>query len=239
MIELILCDDMPELVDELEGKLTKIAAGLEVDVHIHKFYSGEQLLFSLEERPAFADIIFLDVLMGKTNGIETAKKLRDFGCQAPIIFLTSSEEYVFDSFDVDALNYLLKDHIDDQKLKENFMKAMARAAAKETEYFTCEMNRVTKQIPLTDILYFEVRNRLVTVHFSEDQTFDFYSKMEQLEQKLGSSGFIRTHRSFLVHLKYVDTFTSNTVDLLNGESIPMGPSYSKAVREAFSRYLLD
>lgn len=82
-------------------------------------------------------IHFPDIQMGKMNGIETAKKLREADGESIIIFITGAREYVFDAFDVAALHYLVKP-VDDKKLYE----ALCRAE-KQTEK---RKNREDRQI---------------------------------------------------------------------------------------------
>ena len=83
------------------------------------FESGQKLL-TTDFR---ADIIFLDVDMPSPNGIETAKRLREEGCEAVIVFVTALREYVFDAFDVGAFHYLVKPFNED-KFREVLGKAV-------------------------------------------------------------------------------------------------------------------
>lgn len=234
MIETVLCDDMLVLLDKLETQLTEIAAQLGEDIHIRKFTSGEELVFHLEEHPEDADVIFLDVLMKKLNGIETARQLRRFGCHAEIIFLTSTMDYVFDSFDVEPLHYLVKNNVSTAKLREVFSRALEHVKENVSQEFTLTVNRETRRIPIKDISYFEIVNRIVTIHFRHT-SLDFYSSMERLETELRSHGFIRTHRSFLVNPKYIEKFSTGSITLLDGTVIPVGPNYSSSVKNAFTR----
>ncbi|MFA6847922.1 MAG: response regulator [Lachnospiraceae bacterium] len=108
MLNVFLCDDNEVLLTRYKKILTAIAKKHDHDVRFSLFTSGESLIFNLADSPNDADIIFLDILMGKVNGIDTARQLRAAGCTAEIIFLTSSDEFVFESFDTSPLHYILK-----------------------------------------------------------------------------------------------------------------------------------
>ena len=237
MISVYLCDDNPVLLEKYQKILLKTAEKHNIRIKTKLFHHGEQLLFDLSEAPNEADIIYLDILMEPLNGIEAAKKLRNLGCRAEIIFLTSSEQYVFDSFEVSPMYYLLKEDTTVSKFEEIFLRAIGLLNKKQKEVFVCESGSVVKQIPLDSISYFEIKNRVVTVHF-EGGEFDFYSSMERLENELKDRSFTRTHRSFMINLKYVDRIEKDEITLVTGERIPLGTTYAKAIKLAFSKHLV-
>ena len=89
MIHIYLCEDSQSSLNTYAGLISDLAAKHHIEISLHSFSSGEALLFHLSECTYKADIIYLDILLDATNGIETAQKLRMLGCQAEIIFLTT------------------------------------------------------------------------------------------------------------------------------------------------------
>ncbi len=237
MLKIILCDDNENTVNEYANRIRQCGEKNGIDLEIASFYSGESLLFHLAEAPLQADIIYLDILMGKTDGMETARKLRDSGCHAQIIFITSCEDYVYEAFDVDAVHYLLKDQMNPAKFERVFLRAAELAAKKEEELFVCEFDGVKKTVPVSRILYFEIWKRLITVYCDGDQTEKFYGSMEQLENRFANKNFVRVHRSYLVHLPYIAQFLSRSLILKNGAGIPVGVTYMRSLKSAFSEYI--
>lgn len=239
MIPIVICDDNPIILERYKNKLSSFAKDYDYPVSFSCFLSGEQLLFHLEEEPNKAAVIILDVLMGGINGIETAKKLRSMGCHSEIIFLTSTEDFVFESFDSSPLHYLLKGAAnEDEKLKDVFIKAIQISLRKETEMFFCEHGAHKKKIPLYSISYFEVYGRVVIVHYLEG-SFEFYSSIDAVEAELKDKKFIRCHRSFLVNLPYINDIQKTEILLTTGDKIPLGTTYAKKVKLAFSANLSD
>jgi len=237
MMTVYLCDDNQEELDKYARMIDKIARKNNMAVSISSFNSGEQLLFHLSDSPDQADIIYLDILMGKLNGMETAKRLREIGCKSEIIFLTTSEDYVYDAFDISPVQYLLKTETSTNKFEQVFLRAAALVQRKETDMFVFESGNVQKVIPAKDISYFEIWKRVVTVHYNGTEKDSFYSTMEELESRLQDKGFIRIHRSYIVSLSYISKFQQNSLFLKTGENIPIGVTYMKKVRQAFSDYI--
>ncbi len=200
MITVFLCDDNQILLARYRTKLSALAKKYNEDVAFSQFCSGENLLFHLEDNPNEADIIFLDILMGELNGIETAKQLRNLGCISEIIFLTSSEDFVFESFDTAPLHYIIKGTaFEDKKIQDVFFKALSAVKEKETEVFLLETGGQKKKIPLHKISFFEIQGRVITVHFGAE-SISFYSSMDTLTEELEKKKFVRCHKSFLVNL---------------------------------------
>lgn len=235
MTKVYLCDDNEIILEKYKKLLLSIAQEYHITVNLMTFTSGEQLLFHMEEAND-VDIIYLDILMAGQNGLEIARELRSSGSGCEIIFLTANPEYVFDSFDVSPTHYILKDSITEKRFREIFFKAVALAEEKNSSFFPCANGSVQKQIPISLISYFEVQNRIITVHYA-DLTFDFYGRMEDLEKAADLGGFIRVHRSYLVHLKYINQLNKNTILLITGQTIPLGGTYAKNVKAALARYL--
>ncbi|ABX41974.1 LytR/AlgR family response regulator transcription factor [Lachnoclostridium phytofermentans] len=237
MLTILLCDDNKETLSQYAGLTQKIARKNKVEVVISAFSSGEQLLFHLSDNPDKADIIYLDILMSKLNGLDTARKLRELECKAEIVFLTTSEDYVFDAFDVSPVQYLIKATMSAEKFEQVFLRALALVQKKATDMFLCESANTQTVIPIKDISFFEIWKRVVTVHYNRTETINFYSKMEELEKQLLNKGFVRIHRSYIVNLTYISKFQQNSLYLKTGENVPIGVTYMKQVRRAFFDYI--
>lgn len=237
MLKVVLCDDNDNSVRKYAELISQIAEKNQFEVVISCFESGESLLFHYTDTLEQIDILYLDILMNQTDGMETARKLRDCGCTAQIIFLTSCEDYVYDAFDVNAMQYLLKDDTSLEKFELIFLRAVELASIKKDELFTFEFDGETGVIPMHEISYLEIWQRLVTVHYGDGKTAKFYGRMEQLEEKLRGKNFARSHRSFLVHLPYIMMFRHQSLLLKTGENVPVGVTYTQTLKRVFSDYI--
>ncbi len=237
MLKVVLCDDNNNSIQRYSELISQISRKNKLDIMLSCYNSGESLLFHYTDAPEQIDILYLDILMNETDGMETARKLRDCGCKAQIVFLTSCDDYVYEAFDVNAVQYLLKEDTSFEKFEQVFLKAAELAVTKKEELFTFEFNGVTSVIPVNQISYFEIWQRLVTVHYDAGKTAKFYTSMEQLEDKLRGKDFVRTHRSFLVHLPYIAMFRHQDLLLKTGEEVPVGGTYVQSLKRIFSDYI--
>ncbi len=212
-----ICDDQEE-TRKLMAKETKMVCQA---ADIICYGSGQEVL----ESPQLPDILLLDIQMPGINGMETAMKLRSFNKQVIIIFVTVTEDYVFQSFDVWAFHYLVKP-FSSEKFKEVLQNAIKQYKTIKTiqagikQAAPCLMvtaNGKHFTINFKDIVYAEVFNRKVIIH-TIDSDIEYYGKMKELAQKAGN-GFYRTHRSYLVNFDFVQKYDANTIYLTKGEAL--------------------
>ena len=230
MLLIAVCDDMPIECADIAKQIENILKQSDIDFVIKKFFGGQELI---QAREGF-DIIFLDIKMPKISGMDLAKKLREQGKQSLIIFITSASEYVFEAFDVEAFQYLLKP-IQNDKLKIVLEKAIKRIQIDvNTDFLIISADRQTKKVFLKDILYIESVGRIAKIHCNEG-TLETYEQIGVLENKLSGKSFFRCHKCFLVNLNYVDAFNRTEVSLENGEKIML----AKRRYEDFQKIILS
>lgn len=175
--------------------------------------------FELED----ADIIYIGV-NNNFNGMALAKSIRKAGNNALIIFFTRFKDAVFDAFDVEAFHYLVNGKISVSKFDEVFRKAVSISESRTQASIVLNCAGEQKKIPISQIYYFEVFNRIVTVHYREG-TFEFYSTLSKLEDSLVRRGFVRIHRAYLVSERYIATVKRQEITLTNGTKLPVGGKY--------------
>lgn len=237
MMNIFLCDDNEFLLSKYADKIREFGLKHQISICFQTFSSGEALILHQRSEDAMKpNILFLDILMGGINGIDTVKKLRELGCDAEVIFLTSSEEYVFRSFDVEPLYYFIKGVHDADKLEDIFLKAVEFIRHKDDDILIVEDEGITKKIPLKDIFHFEVSDQTITVH-TEEGVFFLYANLDALEEQLFDKNFVRCHDSYIINVKTIDEIYKSSVVLINGVEIPVGKFYNKAVKLSFSNCL--
>jgi DNA-binding LytR/AlgR family response regulator len=182
------------------------------------------------------DLIFLDIQMPQLNGLEL---LRTLANPPKVIFTTAFQHHAFESYELDAVDYLLK------PIKfERFIKAINKAIpAKEAEqpdhvsnellsgwaesflYFRSERKMV--KVILQDIVYIESLKDYVKIVTDKEQVITKYS-MTAIEAMLPAKKFIRIHRSYLVALDKINSFSTTNIKVLNIE-LPVGRLYQREV----------
>ncbi|OLR56111.1 hypothetical protein BHK98_08560 [Hornefia porci] len=229
-MRIAICDDEVTAIEAYTRDLQQVCRDNDIEADFTKYKSGDQLLFFTEDVVRDTDILFLDVGMPGTNGIETARKLRENGYEGEIIFLTSSREAVFYAFDVRATNYLVKEMASEKRLREVFLRAVESAREKRSEYLLLTGIGEYRNIRIDEIRYFEVSQKIVTVYY-RDTNFEFVSTIGKLENLLFSRGFVRISRSCIVAARYVESFAYEKVTMTTGESLPVGRKYYKELKK--------
>ena len=228
MLSIAVCDDEVIECCNMARKIKDILEEMKIPCIIRQFQSGRELLQTIES----FDIVFLDIMMQDMDGMKTAKMFREKDFDKILIFVSSSREYVFEAYDVEAFQYLLKP-VDDRKLKRVLQKAVLKTEGRSQEYIIVSRERQKKKLYLDDIYYFEIKGRIVDVHGPEG-IFNYYEQIGELESKLRDKGFFRCHKSYLINLKYVDGYNRQEVILGNGEAIVI----AKRRYEEFCREVL-
>ena len=226
MLSIAVCDDEVIECCNMAKRIKEIMEEIKMPCIIRQFQSGGELLQALES----FDIVFLDIIMQDLDGMKTAQAFRKKASDKILIFVSSSREYVFEAYDVEAFQYLLKP-VDDRKLKSVLQKAVLKTESCLQEFIIVSRERQKKKLFLDDIYYFEIKGRMVDAHGPEG-IFTYYEQMGKLENKLQDKGFFRCHKSYLVNLKYVDRYNRQEVILENGEKIVIAKRrYEQFVRE--------
>lgn len=213
MLSIAVCDD--EIIEccNIAGKIRGILEELKTPCMIRQFNSGQELLQASE----VFDIVFLDIIMRDPNGMKTAQVLRHRLPNMILVFISSSREYVFEAYDVEAFQYLLKP-IDSRKLSRILQKAITKTEKHPQEFMMISKERQRKKLFLDEIYYLEIRGRKVDIH-TKGGIVTYYEQIGTLEKNLRNKGFFRCHKSYLINLKYVNTYTRREIILDNGEKI--------------------
>lgn len=232
MLLIAVCDDIPIECADIAKQIETILKQSNTDFIIKKFFGGLELI---QSRESF-DIIFLDIKMPNINGMELAKQIRKQGRQSLIIFITSASEYVFDAFDVEAFQYLLKP-IQTDKLKNVLEKATKKMQIDANiDFLLISANRQIQKVFLKDILYIESIGRIAKIHCNNG-TLETYEQIGILEDKLSDKFFFRCHKCFLVNLNFVDAFKKTEVCLENGEKIMLAKRRYEDFQKAILSYM--
>ena len=233
MIKFAICDDEPqmarEIADQLASYMKETAGGYSVEC----FSSGYALLKSSEE----FDVIFLDIQMERPDGMETARLLRQRDNHSLIVFVTVLKERVFDAFQVEAYDYLLKP-LDSARFRRTMDRALGWLERDAAKNLVIQRGSGCQVILLSDILYCEVLGRKIYLHKKDGMVVDYYDRLEDLEQRVDGR-FFKCHRSYLVNLDYVGGCQDGQVLLQNGERIPVSRLRERELTQALLRHMKE
>lgn len=228
MIRIILCDDDPVFLNELNRQ---VQAHLNCSGKVHCFTAMEQIPDSILSG---CDIALLDAdFAGKRySGIDIARKLRQFRPDAVILFVTNYIEYAPEGYEVNAFRYLLKSAVRD-KLAGYLREAVAEVRSHRAS-LKLQIGGEWIDVLLSEILYMESDRHTVTVH-TVRKCYTYYNSLTALEEELSDHGFLRIQKSILVNMAHLKKFTSQGAVLSDGTAVRVS---ELNYRENKKRFLL-
>lgn len=233
MVKVAICDDNIDVLNKLKKLIEEKEPKWQVDVFSDGYTLEEQLKKNLYA------IYFLDIELGSMDGYELSKEVRKKDASALIIFVSSHSEYACDAFEVDAFRFLRKP-IEDEKVFEAIEKAKGIVQTQNYQFhYHYKGNGMDYQVKLANILYFERKQRIVKIHFSNGETADIYDSIKEVEKQLIDKNFSRCHQGFLVNFDYIKVFQDSMVVLENGEKLPISRNRKVAFGEEYMKYCWD
>ncbi|MDE6312353.1 MAG: LytTR family DNA-binding domain-containing protein [Lachnospiraceae bacterium] len=233
MLHIAICDDEKYMSDKIKLMVSDFFGRKNMGVGISQFSSGKELL----KYNRIIDILFLDIQMKDIDGMETARRLRSRNFKGALIFITVLKEMVFQSFEVQAYDYLVKpielSHF--EKTMERLLVSMKNAGESS---LLVQKGYESRIIFLEEIVFCEIIDRKVYLHLASSEILDFYDRIKNLETKLDSR-FFRCHRSFLINLQYLKSYKNETAYMENGEEIPVSRLRSKEFSNVILQYMKE
>lgn len=223
-----ICDDERRMLQMIAKKVSECLP----ESDVRTFSSGAALLACLQTNAC--DILLLDIDMPDITGMEIAGQLSLLEKRPLLVFVTSHDELVYDSFCYHPFAFLRKSSFD-REIKAALDDCMRELQHRERHFcFRWEGKRVC--LLLSEIFYFEAEGNYLMV-FSKMGQYRFRSTITSVENTLAGCGFIRIHKGFLINQAAVRLLGAKEVELLDGTMLPVGKSYAKTAEEQFLRYL--
>lgn len=233
-LKIAICDDDTS-IQETIANLIKIYCPKKWDFDIATYSSAEELLLDYN-KPRFIDILFMDIEVGETNGIEIIEKIRQIDTDTIVIFVTSYMDYVAKAFRVGAFQYLCKP-IKEIDFQKDFLRAINSFEAKHTVYEFKNNGQLTV-IEYKDIVAVEIWNKKIKLH-TNNEIFveDGRSSITVKERQFEPYNFVRCHKSYLVNLHNISKIGKENILLFSGATIPLSRNYRNQVLTAFNIFL--
>jgi two-component system LytT family response regulator len=195
------------------------------------------------------DLIYVDINMPDLNGLDFVRSLDG---SHYIIFTTAYPEHALEGFKLSAVDYLLKPFSYDEFMKAS-QKAISlvdllqrcrvaesavaqnEAESTDSEYISVKADYKTQLVKIADIVYLESAGEYVRLHIEGSATITTLFRLKNMETTLPSNLFQRVHRSYIVNLKRISSYTKGRIFLDNGEYIPLGENYKERFFEFFDK----
>ncbi|MDR3694627.1 LytTR family DNA-binding domain-containing protein [Mucilaginibacter sp.] len=226
MITCIAIDDEPKALEVIERYCRKISL---VDLKASFREPVKAIEFMNREN---VDLIFLDINMPDVSGMQLVQTLSN---RPMIIFTTAYSHYAVESYDLNAVDYLLK-----PITFERFLAAINKAEtlfamknktgvkneAPETVFI--KSGSQTHHLKISDILYLQKDGNYITI-FLKDKRILIRENMGDIFDIVPQGEFVRVHKSFVVAIRHISMIEVHQL-VINNEKIPIGSTYRELLR---------
>lgn len=184
-------------------------------------------------------LVFLDINMPEISGISFAKSINK---DIRIIFTTAYRDYAVEGFELQAVDYLLKPVSFDRLLKavNTYFDIYANSNqavlmhAEINQFMFVRADRRMIKIDFDVIIYIESYSDYIKIHL-ENETIVTRETISAIEAKLPSDKFLRIHRSFIIAINKIASFTNEHV-VIQDKALTISRSYKKAVLKQLEQY---
>ncbi len=228
----LLCDDMEENLDILEGYIDRISKDKQISYKCHKTISSPEA-FEMYEKQKY-DVVFMDISMPEINGIEIAKKILEIDSNAIIVYVTSFTAYAAKAYEQFAFQYLIKP-IDEDRLKLVLDKAIEKIEKdivykNEKDFFEIRNNNKKIKIFNIHVIYFEKEDNYINIHMENKEVEKLRMPLKELEKIIDVNLYLRCHNGFIVNKSKIESISTKEIVLLGTDvKIPVGRRYKKEV----------
>lgn len=241
MVRCIAIDDEPMALRQIKSYIERTEQ-LELVAACRSAAEAQEVMNTTN-----VDMLFVDINMPDMNGVDFVRSL---DTTHYIVFTTAHPEFAIEGFKLNAIDYLLKPFS-----YEEFMKASQKvislvdlverchaaesaiaqneAEAADKEVISVKADYKTQLVKVADIVYLESAGEYVRLHIEGSSTITTLFRLKNMETTLPSDSFLRVHRSYIVNLKRIASYTKGRIFLDNGEYIPLGENY----KERFFEYI--
>lgn len=229
-MQIWICEDEESQQRLLAGYIREYQERFEKRASVRTFSNAGQVLFALaEERP---DLLILDIQMEGMSGMELAERMRSREEKTAILFVTAVPDYIYEGFNVGAVNYLLKP-VEKEKLFQCLQKAEEDLG--KTEIWLLRADQEIYRVRKNRIYYVESQDHYLQIH-GEEGILRVKMSMKEAEAALRESRFYRMGRSYLLNLEAVDRLKRDTARMADGAELSVPRSKRKELAERFLRY---
>lgn len=219
----VIVDDEPRAIELLVSYLEHFSA-IEL---VGTFRNGLKAFEFINNEKV--DLLFLDINMPHLSGISLSKMIPN---DIHIIFTTAYSEFAVESYEVQALDYLLKP-VSLERFTKAVSKVLGSDPAKNSIHhkstITVKSGFETFRIDADSILYLEKDGNYITYHMSDKKIIGRETVTEALSKL--PPNFIRTHKSYIANVHKIESYNRNQLIILN-HSLPIGENYRVEIMSA-------
>lgn len=241
ILNIAICDSNSNDCKSLEYMLNVYCLNNNISSKIALFSSGNDFLASLEHTRY--DIVYMDTCVDENgnNGIDTIRtaKFRHKSHNSQVIFSSNNKEHAVDAFNLNATHYLVKPLSSNDAL-ESIKRCLSniKSIKAATALLNVKTNTGVITIPIEDIVYIEVDNKVCQIHTTKN-TIETHSSLNSMKDKLDDYYFLKINRSFLINMNFIKLYHFDHITMNDGKVFSISRNNRDKMREEYMYFLLD
>ena len=233
-INIAIIDDQKPDRERLLAYIEQFAETSALKFEISQYRNGEDFLDKADLK--FLDLAFIDIIMDGITGIDVAKKIREHNEECNIVFISSSNHFAAESYQVKALEYLAKPYFaaDIERLLKNSVKNQKLSSV----FIEVSENRKRVQIKASDILYVGYYHHSVLFNTTEKTIKTYSFRFFEIEDKLlVYPNFIVIRKNLIVNMDKALQINDKQFVMCNDEKLPISREIYSKVKNDYTDYL--
>lgn len=230
-MKILLCEDNPADLEKAREQIEAAAETYPEESMLEICQTAEACRAYLKSE--VPDLVFMDIFMAETSGVDLAREIRSLSTDAKIVFLTSSNEFAAESYEVGARDYILKPPTQSQvkKVFENYMKTQKS----QRRYILVKRGRDEVRIEEAGILYVRTIGNETSIH-TKTGVIRAYYPLREIEKQLDVSRFLKVRKGLITSMDYIESMEGDYCVLKNGEEYAISRKNKSENRKKFYDY---
>jgi len=235
MIRAAICEDEIDIAKYVEKTLSQEFIKHGMQIEFETYTNGNRFLETVNDHYHY-DIVFMDIEMPAIDGISICREIRKISSETLVVFISNKEELVFSTFEVQPFRFIRKSHYDallpelvlalQTEIQRRQPQTISIIEPGSKDLFSFDVNQIT---------HIEAQGKNCCIHTTDGETI-LKTKLMELESQLEPFDFIKPHRSYLVHCKFIATIHKSDIELMDKSLIPISRGHVEDIKTEFLKY---
>ena len=241
MLKVAICDDDNMMLEKMLNKICDAFKNCKVVIQTKCYTNGLNFIEDHNKSPF--DVIFLDIVMPDINGFDIAEKVRSVSENTYIIFVTTEDTLVYDSFSFQPFDFIPKYHNQNTDYFEAKLNSVIQRLADKLNKFKeislTQPYGETVNITCSDILLIKSTGNYVEYSIRNRENMRVRAKLDDVEKELEHGVFLRLHKSYIVNMDFIKAvnYTHLLVTLKDDTIVTISKAYKKEVKARYMEYI--